>query len=410
MSFFSVLILDTILIVFPIICVLLAKANLKNTNNIDNEFLIDLANFASLFLLIKYCDYGNHYSVILVNIPLVISLINNRKGASIVIAFILILFSIYYGYNYIYVCLEYFIYILVFVVIFYKNKTYAKIIFPFILIKGTFLTIYEFYILGNNNFSSITKVFIALTVFYLVGALTVNIVALIEKMVDLNTTLRELEKEQELKNSLFKITHEVKNPISVCKGYLSMMNYEDIDKVKKYDKIIMSELDRTLDIMDNFSEYTKINVNLDIMDVDSLITDTIKSMDMMFLSNNITVSYKEGEEIFINGDYNRLKQVLVNILKNSVEAIKKNGNISIKCKQGKKYVTIAIRDDGPGIDEEEIKKIDQLFYSSKEKGCGIGVSLSKEIIKLHNGTIKYKSVVEQYTEALVKLPIVNIDI
>ena len=66
-----------------------------------------------------------------------------------------------------------------------------------------------------------------------------------------------------------------------------------------------------------------------------------------------------------------------------------------------------MKDNGPGIKEEELEKIDELFYSSKDKGCGIGVSLSKEIIRLHNGEMKYKSRYGEYTEVIIKLPTIK---
>ena len=407
MSFFDVLILGIILILFPIICVFIAKAYIKNTCNIDKDFLIDVANFSSFFLLLKYCDFSSPYSVLLINMPFVISVIHNRKAAGIILAIILMVFNGYLGFNIIFVISEYLIYIVLFLLLYKKGVSSCLILNTFIFIKGVFLTIYNYYILGNNNIFSLLEVFICLIVFYLIGVIIISIIDITNKTVSLNQTLKELEKEKDLKNSLFKITHEVKNPIAVCKGYLSMMDYNDINKVKRYNEIILSELNRTLDIMDNFSEYTKIKVNLDLMDLDYLISDTVDGLKMLFASNNIKVNYNSCDEVFINGDYSRLKQVLINVLKNSVEAISDSGMIDISLKTNKKYAVISIRDNGCGMTNEELTKIDQLFYSSKQKGCGIGVSLSKEIINLHNGTIKYKSVPNEYTEVIIRLPIVN---
>ena len=145
------------------------------------------------------------------------------------------------------------------------------------------------------------------------------------------------------------------------------------------------------------------------MDLGCLVEDTIESMRMMFNTHKIDVLYNcdSDDEIYIYGDYNRLKQVFVNVFKNSCEAIKENGKIEIKLKVNKKYVTVSIKDDGPGIKEEEIEKIDELFYSSKDKGCGIGVSLSKEIVRLHDGEMKYVSRYGEYTEVIIKLCLYN---
>ena len=68
---------------------------------------------------------------------------------------------------------------------------------------------------------------------------------------------------------------------------------------------------------------------------------------------------------------------------------------------------IKVTDDGVGMDKDELSKMEQLFYTSKVKGCGVGVALSKEIIRLHNGELSYNSVVGEYTEAVIKLPILE---
>ncbi len=407
MSFFDILILGGILILFPMICVLIAKAYIKSTCNIDRDFLIDAANFSSFFLLLKYCDLSSPYSILLINMPFIVSVIYNRKSAGIILALILIIFNIFMGFNLIFVIGEYCIYIILFLLLYKKGVTAHTILLTFVFIKGIFLTIYDYYIMLHDSISGLIQVFVCLIVFYLIGVIIISIINIIEKTVSINQTMKELEKEKNLKNSLFKITHEVKNPIAVCKGYLSMMDYDDIDKIKRYNDIVLEELNRTLDIMDNFSEYTKIKVNLDIMDLDYLISDTVNSLKMLFDNRNVKVNYVSKDEVFINGDYSRLKQVLINILKNSVEAISKYGKIDISLKLLKKYVLLSIKDNGCGMSNEELGKIDELFYSSKKKGCGIGVSLSKEIISLHNGSIKYKSDLGKGTEVVIKLPIVN---
>lgn len=406
MSFFDNLILDIVLILFPISLILILKAHNSNIGKLNRDYLIDIANFSMMYLLIKYSNFNTTYDVLLINIPFIISILYRRPLASFLLAIAIIVFYFYHGYNLDVLLIEYLLYVLIFIIMSKKRKSYQLILSTFLFIKGVSLTIENFYLLENDNLLTLCKIFLSLMAFYLVALLIINIINILEKTISLNQTLKELEKEKNLKNSLFKITHEVKNPIAVCKGYLNMMDYDNIEKVKKYNEIIASEINRTLDIMDNFSEYTKIKINTDIMDVDSLITDTISNMKMYLESRNIKLNYNSSfDEILINGDYNRLKQVLINILKNSCEAIKENGQITINLTKGKKYVTIKIKDNGKGMTKEELLKMGQLFYSSKDKGCGIGVSLSMEIIKLHNGKLEYKSKLADYTEAIIRLPL-----
>lgn len=405
MSFFDTIILDVILIIFPVLAVTILKAYYKNIGKLKKDTLIDIASITSLFLLIKYYNKEMPYDVLLVNMPIIISILYNRKYTTIVIALILIIFNCSMGENTIITVLEYLFYILIFVVLTIKIKKQETIILTFTCIKGIVMTIEEYYISNNQNIETIIKIIISLTVFYLIGILVINIISKIEETISLNQTLKELEKEKNLKNSLFKITHEVKNPIAVCKGYLSMIDYDNKEKAQKYNEIILNEIDRALDIMDNFSQYTKISIKKDIMDIDYLINDTINSLMPIFKTKNIKIEYKSVDEIYINGDYKRLKQVLINILKNSSEAIKTQGLIKINVKQNKKTVTIEIKDNGCGLSKENLEKIGNLFYSSKQKGCGIGVALSKEIISQHDGELIYKSEENKYTKAIIKLPL-----
>ena len=106
-------------------------------------------------------------------------------------------------------------------------------------------------------------------------------------------------------------------------------------------------------------------------------------------------------------DYNRMKQVLVNIFKNSIEAKdkkKKYKFINIDVINGRNDVTIKIKDNGIGMDKKTLSKVDEMFYTTKEKGTGLGVALSKEIIELHGGSMKYTSQIGKYTQVTIKLP------
>ncbi len=404
MSFFDAVILDVIFILFPSIVILILEANYKNFGEISKKYLIDIGNFVALFFLITYGNYENTYEIILLNIPFIISILYKRRLASIVIAIIMVFIYYTNGYHISIKIIEYLIYLIIFFIFAIRNKSYSFVISVFLFIEGVCITIEEVYILGNNDIFTLAKIFLSLVIFYLVSMLIIIIIDMVRDTISLNQTLKELEREKNLKNALFKITHEVKNPIAVCKGYLSMMDYDNIDKVKKYNEIIESELNRTLDIMDNFSRYTKIKVDKDIMDLDSLIREVISNMSSVFEAYKVEVVYDYDDELFINGDYGRLKQVLVNILKNSCEAIKRDGRININLSVDNKNIYLNIRDNGCGMSPEELESVDQLFFTSKDKGCGIGVSIAKEIIRLHDGELEYDSVLNEFTEVKIKFP------
>ena len=126
-------------------------------------------------------------------------------------------------------------------------------------------------------------------------------------------------------------------------------------------------------------------------------------MDSILSNKNVVLNLpKIEEEVLIDGDYDRLKQVFVNLIKNAYEANAKEIILNVFLK--KDTVEITVKDNGDGMSEKELKKIGQLFYTTKAKGSGIGINMSKEIIKLHQGMIRYDSVLGKGTTAKVIIP------
>lgn len=409
MSFFDSIIVSIVFILFPMGIYLLRVAHNNNLGKPTNKILLDLANLSSIYFMISYNVLLNKSCILLfINIPLLISILKQRKLSTVLASIIIGIYYVkFYNFYPVIPILECSVYFIIFNLFNKKILGYKTVINTFILIKGVTLTIFNLYIIPNDNtiFLNILGVFINLVIFYLLTILILFSLKKGKDVISLNNVLKELEKEKALKNSLFKITHEIKNPIAVCKGYLSMIDYEDKTKALRYNEIIKNEIERTLDIMDNFSAYTKVNVNLEIMDIVSLVEDVNIAVEMLFKEQNIEINTNiPDDEIFINGDYNRLKQVLINLLKNASEAMNKKGTINIDLKSVKEDIILTIKDNGCGMTKEDLKHIKELFYSTKEKGCGIGVPLSFEIIRQHNGEMKYESKKGVGTKVIIKLP------
>lgn len=218
--------------------------------------------------------------------------------------------------------------------------------------------------------------------------------------------MNKIKEENKLKNSLFKLTHEIKNPIAVCKGYIDMINLDNLDKTKKYIEIIKSELDRSLNVMNDFMDYSKIKINKEIFDMNILLEDLYESFNLLLKGKNIKLNYNNKyEEIYLNGDYDRLKQVFINIIKNSIESINNNGIINIDVSIVDNNLKIIISDNGIGMDKETLNNIYDMFYTTKKTGTGLGVSLSNEIITSHSGKMLYESTENIGTKCIVTIPL-----
>ena len=411
MSFFDTILLNSLCVLFPILIYVIFLSN-ENNKQI-NCYLFEITLFSTLFLIIKLNGNNyNNYSLLLINIPLLFSYIRNKKKLSLVLSILLVLYCYYYlKYNIVILICEYLTYYLLHIIRFKSlNKNYSINVFT--IVKCFYFSLYVYYYNNSNILLLTNSILVSILVFYICSNFYYYILIKGEEIISLNTTLKELDKEKALRNSLFKLTHEIKNPIAVCKGYLDMIDINDKKSLKKRINIIKSEIDRTLVIMDDFLDYTKIKVDKDIMDIILLIEDTISSTESFFIKNNVKSNINvKYDEIYINGDYNRLKQVLVNIIKNSIESClnKSNPLIKIDVFLAKKEVKITISDNGIGMSEETLNNLGKAFYTTKRNGTGLGISLSKEIIEQHNGSIIYTSEIDKGTTTEIVLPIIEIN-
>lgn len=399
---YSHIALNIILLLFPLTCyiIYLGSSNEKN-DTIKNSYL-DLALFTSLFLYIKYGRNIDNYDVfILINIPLLISIAKHKKITTFILSvLIVLLYYCLYDFNILYIIIEYSLYCLL--TIFLKdNKNITIVVLVFSLIK----TILYMLIVGVLNIPSIL-------VFMIISFFTLYLFNIGESMMNININIKKLKKEKLVNDSIFKITHEIKNPIAVCKGYLDMFDIKDEEKSSRYVKILKDEIDHTLELLKDFLNFSKIEINFEEIDIGILLDEVYNDFKNYVEASGISIKYMDiDDDIYIDGDYKRLKQVLINLIKNSMEAIKekkmRNGEISIYCNIKNDLAIINIEDNGIGIDDETLKLIYEPFYTTKQDGTGLGVCYSKEVIDSHSGTINYFTEFGKWTRVEVSLPIKN---
>ena len=239
----------------------------------------------------------------------------------------------------------------------------------------------------------------------LLALITCLIYILIEDFI-LVSKYQQLEKTYNA--YLFKFIHEIKNHLSICKGYLEMYKSKNSKNKKDYLEHVTKSINESLDIMEDYLLYGRYNVQFDYLDANLLLNDVYNDFKSLYDGKNVDIDFNYNEdEIFIKGDYNKLKQVLVNIIKNGIEAKKdkKRAQIRLSIDKTNSNVIIEIKDNGIGI--KNLDKLGNEFYTTKNYGTGLGVSFSKHIIDLHNGDIKYISN-KDGTTVKISLPIQNI--
>lgn len=275
----------------------------------------------------------------------------------------------------------------------------------FLIIGITILELSEKITIKNPLILGLIVLFFLIIAFYIINKILRS-----KNFTDLSYMLDKLEKEKEVKESLFHLNHEVKNPLAVVNGYLQMINKtNDKDKQKKYLDIIKSEIKRTITIINDYTELGRIKkLNFEPLDLSLIIEEIKEILTPILKSKNSMIHYDSKDELYILGDYDRLKQVFLNLIKNSIEAKNKDYLIiDIKVKKTKVNYKVSIIDNGIGMTKEDLKHLTESFYTTKKKGTGIGTTFVKKVIEMHQGKIEFKSKEKEGTTAIVTLPIMN---
>ena len=401
--FFENILLSIIFILFPLFSYLFYVIYNKIEDSRKKEFIFVLAITSTVILIMRY-GYTHllgdiSYLISLINIPIIIAYLYGYRRTGLIFSIIIVSYYVtVFESNVYFRIIEYVLYYVLGNELNKRKLTDNQFINIFVIIKTITCYLELMYSPGTipeeDLFITIASLLVGAVVFYAVTFLVKIILYQTEGIMEMKITIKDFDKSKKLYESLSSITHEIKNPIAVAKGFLEMYNPENKEHAEKYLPIIKSEIDRAVALMDDYLSASKIKVNLDIMDLGLVIEDVIALVDNLIDKNKITIHNKvKDDDLFIEGDYNRLKQVFLNIVKNAIESIpeKRKGSITIECKETSKNYKVFITDDGIGMTKEQLAKIGEPFYTSKKKGTGLGVMFSREIISKHGGTIEYIS-------------------
>jgi PAS domain S-box-containing protein len=201
------------------------------------------------------------------------------------------------------------------------------------------------------------------------------------------------------------VAHEIRNPLTTLRGFVQLFK-TDIDE--RYVDIMLTELDRINLIVSEFLILSKPQaINYEYKDIEQILHNIISFLEPQAIIKNVQIHLVVDKEIpQIKCEQNQLKQVFINLLKNAIEAMPKGGNITVEVQvTNDGMVNICIIDEGEGIEEEQIPKVGEPFFSTKENGTGLGLMVSYRIIENHGGTMRISSQLNKGTTIEIKLPI-----
>ena len=394
MNYVKTVILDGMSVLFPLCLYLVYIAYIRSIDAKEGKVPFSIAILVSLFSLMYFDDLQNYNTNTFFSTPLLISYLSKRDKTAIIISIILmILYHQIHDISIIVLACLYISYYLAYKYLEKKSNFVRNYSIVFCILKCIYATAILILVIRPNDIahhfyfqiffgSIVLTVFSFLSFFFFIKS---------KKILEINTTFKELDKEKKLRASVFKLNHELKNPLAVCNGYLEMFPEASKKDQDKYIEIMQNEIKRSLTIINDFSSLGKIkNIEVEEIDICYLLEEIKDILEPLFKKNKAKIEIPD-DEIYVEGDYNRLKQVFINLFKNSLESKRKEDLVvNVKIKEDNNNCIISMKDNGNGM--------------SKETGTGIGIPYIKEIIELHHGTLTYKSRENRGTTVLITLP------
>jgi signal transduction histidine kinase len=235
---------------------------------------------------------------------------------------------------------------------------------------------------------------------------------------DFNLMVKKLKNLEEIRKDLIsKVSHEISTPLTGIIGYIEAIEDKIItqDEIPKAIKTIKEEVQRLSKLIDDLRNYSFIestNFKLDLkkLNLKDEIEYALEIIKSKYKEKNIKVSSNLNDAL-VEGDEKRIKEIFINILDNAFKFIDKDGNVYINLTKDKRYAIVSVKDEGIGIEKDDLDKIFTKFYRGKNAqkfslgGTGLGLLITKELVEAHKGKIEIKSEKGKGTEVIIYFPL-----
>jgi len=206
------------------------------------------------------------------------------------------------------------------------------------------------------------------------------------------------------------VAHEIKNPLNSIALRLELLRSrlaeQHPDAHGEID-VISQEIRRLDRVVKTFLDFTRpVDLAVEEVDLAALAREVTSLVRPQATMHKVNLQFSaEPEKIVIRGDRDLLKQAILNVVMNGIEAMRSGGNLVVKARSSAEHGILTIQDDGPGISEGNKNKVFQLYFTTKEKGSGIGLAMTFRAVQLHNGTIDFTSEAGKGTVFRLQFPV-----
>ena len=204
-----------------------------------------------------------------------------------------------------------------------------------------------------------------------------------------------------------KVAHELKNPLASIKGLCQLVaRTPESERTQERLSVVASEISRMETILHEYLSFSRPLEDLrpESLDVSAVARDVLDVLAGRADQAGVALTF-DGGATSVHGDGRRLKEALLNLVANAIEATPSGGTVALRLRNGGPSAVLEIRDTGRGIAPEDLERIGTPFFTTRSNGTGLGVVLAQGVIQQHGGTLRYSSALGQGTTASITLPI-----
>lgn len=233
-------------------------------------------------------------------------------------------------------------------------------------------------------------------------------VYLVENAIEVSRIREEMLKTEKLtvvSELAASVAHEIRNPLTVVRGFLQLALSSSNLKVKKYLETSIVELDRAESIINEYLSLAKPQADrLEQVEASEKLHHVAALMNSLAAMKNVKMEAHIQDELTFRGDPVKFQQAIINVVKNAIEATAEGGCVLLKASHEQEELRIEVDDTGEGMTPEQLRKLGEPFYSTKAKGTGLGLAVAFRIVEAMGGTLCFESAKNKGTKATIRLP------
>ncbi|MGO4889868.1 ATP-binding protein [Anaerobacillus sp. MEB173] len=415
----EVLLLNVLFIIVPILLYQLFWIDRDKGNHKVKKVIPILFASGSVILCLGFpVVFAPGFTFDLRHVPLLLGTLYGGFRYGIILFLTIAFYRLFIGGEGVYI--NYFVISSIILTGLFLRTFYLKIGLSFKVLLASLMSIvsasmvfFLFFIFYKNEAASITLVeslFPYALIQGLTTALTIYLIEAIRRNILIREQAIQTEKAQVVSQLAASISHEVRNPLTVVKGFLQLLQSDDVstEKRKNYVNLSLSELNRAETIINDFLSFakpsTKKMTQINIIDEMKHVQNILSPYALM---NHVQIKLDSSGKYSFIGDQQSFRQCLINMGKNSIEAMPQGGTLHFVVSGLNDTILIDIKDTGEGMTSDQIEKLGTPYFSTKEKGTGLGMTVVFSVIESLGGQINVKSELGEGTCFTVRLPAVT---